>query len=82
MPRIKPKPFLGNTDKELDRITKEAQYNGLYEVSSHHNGCEGCAYSLNGGWPTGVSCSAMWFADGYYAVVPANFKCSRWKSKW
>ncbi len=82
MPSIKTKPFFGNMDKELERVSKEAQHNGLYQVGNHQNGCEGCGHSLDGGWPTGVSCSRKWFADGYYMVVPANFKCSSWKSKY
>lgn len=81
MPIVKSKPFFGNTDKEFDRVAKEARHNGLYEVGSHHNGCEGCTHSLIGGWPTGVSCSRKWFADGFYVVVPANYKCDQFRSK-
>jgi hypothetical protein len=82
MARIRGKPFFASMDSALDEVVRVAKVNRLYKVSSHLEGCEGCAHVINEGWPTGLSCSGYSLdRDGCYMVVPADYRCEHWKQR-
>ena len=57
-------------DRFIERDYERAKRNGLYESSSHRNGCEYCMYCQKTNSSTGLNCTAR-----SNLTVCANLTC-------